>query len=66
MSLHDVKKIMLTYLGKSIHPFWNWVASQLITDILAEVVAVLHDQMIGITMVVYGLKLHKLSDLEWI
>jgi len=63
---HDVIKNMRTYSCKSIHPFWNWVASQFITDVFAEMVAILHDQMICIAIVIYRVKLHKLSNLHWI
>lgn len=51
---------------KAIHPFWNSISCQPITDILAEMVAVLCDQMIGISIVVYRLKLHELSNLHWV
>lgn len=58
--------ILHTYSGESIHPIWNFVSCQLVTDILAEMVAVLHNQMIGVPIIIYREALHELSDLNWV
>lgn len=42
-----------TYSGEPIHPFWNFAAGQFVTHILAKVVAILHDEMVRISIVVY-------------
>lgn len=41
------------YSGEPIHPFGNFVTGQLVAHILAEVVTVLRDKMVSITVVVY-------------
>jgi hypothetical protein len=52
-----------TYSCKSIHPFRYSVPSQFVTRILTEMVAVLNNQMIRITIVISRLALHELSNL---
>lgn len=53
-----------TYSRESIYPIWNFVPGQPVADILAEMVAVLNDQMIGITIIIYRVAFHELSDLN--
>jgi hypothetical protein len=42
-----------TYSGKPVYPFGNFVSRQFVTHILAKVVAVLRDEMLSISIVVY-------------
>jgi SAM-dependent MidA family methyltransferase len=42
-----------TYSGKTVHPFGDFVTGQLVTHILAKMVAVLCDKMVSISIVVY-------------
>lgn len=42
-----------TYSGETIHPFRNFAAGQFVTHIFAEVVTILHDKMVRISIVVY-------------
>ena len=51
-----------TYFSESIYPFRNWFPSQLMTDVLAEMITVLDDEVICITMVARRALLHELSD----
>lgn len=57
-------KICHTHSCKAIDPFWNWIPCQFGAYIPTEMVAVLDDQVISITMVVCWLILHELSNLE--
>lgn len=52
-----------TYFSQPVHPFWNWFPSQLMADILAEMIAVLHNQVIRIAVVARRAVLHELPDL---
>lgn len=58
------RDIQLTYSCKSIYPFGNSVSGQLVTYILTEMVAVLGNQMICVTIVVCRLAFHELSKLD--
>lgn len=53
-----------TYSCKSIDPFWYFISCKLVTHILTKMVAVLHNQVISIAIVVCWLLLHELSNLE--
>lgn len=55
-----------TYDGESIYPFGNLSLGQLVTDILAEMIAVFNNQMVRIAIVTHRVALHKLSDLIWV
>lgn len=55
-----------TYTGESIYPFWNLSFGQLVTNILAEMIAVLSNQMVCVTIVIHRVALHELSDLIWV
>lgn len=55
-----------TYFCQPIYPFWNWFPSQLVTNILAKMVAILNNQVICITMVACSMLLHELSNLNGI
>jgi len=53
-----------TYFCQSIYPLWNWFPSQLVTNILAEMVAILNNQVICITMIARSMPLHEFSNLN--
>ena len=58
------RDMSLTYSRKSIYPFGYLVPRELVTCIGAEMVAVLDNQVIRITIVVCRLAFHKLPNLE--
>lgn len=51
-----------TYFSQSIYPFWNWFPSQLTTDILAKMIAVLDNEVICVAIVAWRALFHELSD----
>lgn len=54
----------LTYSCKSIYPFGYLFSRQLVADIRTEMVTVLDNQVICVTIVVCRLAFHKLPNLE--
>lgn len=57
---------LVTYSCKTIHPFGNWFSSELIRDVLAEVIAILGDQVVCVSIVARCLVLHELPHLDWV
>ena len=54
---------LFTYFRKPVHPFRDLLACKLVASVLAEVVAVLNDQVIHIPIVTASHVLHELSNL---
>lgn len=51
-----------TYFSQPIHPFWYPVSCQLVAYVLTEMVAVLHNQVICIPIVISSMAFHELFN----
>jgi len=61
-----MQQTFVTYLCKPIHPFWDLFPGKLVANVLAEMVAVLNNQVIHIPVVTASHVFHKLSHLCWV
>ena len=55
--------LCFTYLREAVHPFWDLFAGKLVANVVAEMVAVLSNQVIHIPIVTASRVFHELSHL---